>query len=221
MPLFGCVPGLKGSVAVFQLLPSQQWLEQHRCELQSEVWKWHSFSFLNVFLHVICWAMLVCCSLEIFPMRKNVKSEHVFAYISKSILCSTHLYIAKSICGKWFAQNLRESLWNSPGTAFCTGASKEKYEDMKGLWWHSNCWGCSDAQCMSEWVDVNPAATCWVGTIKFTLFPSLLGAPVMSIAVCRYCLCSRDYRCKVRNSGDGVTTVNKDNKPQVCSIYRV
>lgn len=86
----------------------------------------------------------------IFPMRRNGKSEHVFAYISKSVLCPVHLHFAKLIRGTWLAQNLRDSLQNSPGTAYCTGGSKAKYEDMKGLWWHMPCWGCSDASGMSE-----------------------------------------------------------------------
>lgn len=135
-------------------------------------------------------------------------------------MCPTHLHFAKLICGRWLAQNLRESLQNSPGTAYCTEGSKAKYEDMKGLlmthhllrllWYPVYEW---------EWVDENPAATCWTRTIKFTLFPSPLGEPGMSLPVCRYCLCCGDYRCSVKNSGDRMTKVNKDMKPQVRLTY--
>lgn len=84
-------------------------------------------------------------------------------HISQSQFCvpPTHLHFAKLIRGRWLAQNLRESLQNSPGTAYCRGGNKAKCEDEKGLWWHFTCWGCSDAQCMSEselmWILLQPA----------------------------------------------------------------
>lgn len=108
----------------------------------SASWLYSSMSSAEQCFYVVVWG--------ISPMRKNGKSEHVFAYISKLLLCPTHLHFAKLICGKWLAQNLRESLHNSPGTPYCTGGNKPRYEDMKGWWWHVTCWGCSDAQCMSE-----------------------------------------------------------------------
>lgn len=69
-------------------------------------------------------------------------------------------------------------------------------------------------------LDMTPAATRWIGTIKPTLFPSLPGESVISLPVRRYCICSRDYKYNVENSDDRMTKVNKDMKhKQTHKIY--
>lgn len=83
--------------------------------------------------------------------EENCKSKHVLAYISSLFpLCPIHLYSEKLICGRWLGQDLREFLHSSLGAAFCTGGSKTKYEDVKGLWRRIRCWGCFDAQWKSQ-----------------------------------------------------------------------
>lgn len=151
-------------------------------------------------------------------MRKNGKSEHVSACMSKLLLCPTRLHFAKLICGRWLAQNLRESLQNSPGTAYCTGGKKQSTKLRRV------CDDTSPAE-----VALRPSV--WVSELMWILLQlldwynqihplpiSFRGASHVHASM-QVLPVLRDYRCNVTNSGDRMTKVNKDRKPWVHHTY--
>lgn len=160
---------------------------------------------------------------EISPWGKNGKFEHVFACTSKSVLCPTQLHFAELANDSHLADDLPR-IWENHSKTH-----QVQPIPMGGAKQSVRTWRVCDDTSPAEvvlmprvWVRVSWCESCcnfWMGTIKFTLSPSLLGEPVVSISVWRYCLCSRDYRCSVKNSGDRMTEVNKDMKPQVCHTY--
>lgn len=86
-----------------------------------------------------CHLLRNACMLQLeFSPWGEMVSLSMSLHISQSQFCVPCICTLQSM---WLAQNLREPLQNSPGTAYCTGGSKAKYEDMKGLLW---------CQCMSE-----------------------------------------------------------------------
>ena len=99
--------------------------------------KWTIFSFLNLFLCVICWAVFAVAGREFSPWGKTV-SLSMSSPLFQSLfpLCPVHLYSEKLMGDRWLAQEFRESLHSSPGTAFCTKGSKTKHEGVKGLQRH-------------------------------------------------------------------------------------
>lgn len=76
-------------------------------------------------------------------------SLHVFWSLFPS--CPIHLYSEKLVFDRWLAQDLRESLHSSPGTAFCSRGSKTKVGRYEGfVRRHITCWGCFDAHWKSQ-----------------------------------------------------------------------
>lgn len=162
-----------------------------------------------------CWYVAVW---EFSPWGKMI-SLSTSLILSQSQFCVPHIFTLQS----WYVADDLPRTWENHSKThqvqpIALREAKQSMRTWRVCWWHllRLLWY---PVYEWEWVDENPAATCWTRTIKFTLFPSLLGEPGMSLPVCRYCLCCGDYRCSVKNSGDRMTKVNKDMKPQVRLTY--
>lgn len=141
-------------------------------------------------------------------------------HISQSYFCVPHIFTLQS----WYVANDLPRTWGNHSITHQVHpiALGETKQGMK-TWRVGDDTSPAEVALMpSVWVRVSwceSSCSCWIGTIKFTLFPSLLGGPDMSMPVCRYCLCSRDCRCNLTNSGDRMTKVNKDMKSWLNCTY--